>query len=80
MWKNVSFKDYKLRDKAFISTLMGCIALCGVVAADRYIKNDVKGTCASVAGMGIGTIWAAKHSHASRKRARHQKYREREHD
>ena len=80
MWKKVSFKDYSFRDKVCISLVMGCIALCGVVAADRYMKNDAKGACAGAVGVGIGTLAAAKYSHKSRKRARRRMYREREQD
>ena len=80
MWKKVSFKDYLFRDKVCISALMGCIALCGVIAADRYMKNDMKGACAGTLGMGIGTFTAAKYTSASRKRARHKMYRKREYD
>ena len=80
MWKKVSFKNYSFRDKICISGLMFCVALCGVVAADRYIKNDVKGACAGTIGVGISTLAAAKYSHKSRKRARRRMYREREQD
>ena len=80
MWKHTSFKDYSFRDKVCISALMGCIALCGVVAADRYMKNDLKGACAGTVGVGISTLTAAKYSHKSRKRARRRMYREREQD
>ena len=80
MWKKVSFKDYALRDKVCISGLMFCIALCGVVAADRYVKNDIRGTCAGAVGVGINTLLAAKCTHLACRNVRRRKYRQREHN
>ena len=75
MSQRVSFQNYRFRDKICISTLMGCIALCGVLAADRYIKKDTRGTLAGAVGMGINTILVAKCSQIARKKARHRMYR-----
>ena len=77
MGQKVSFKNYKFHDKICISALMGCIAFCGVLAADRYVKNDVKGACAGAVGVGINTLLAAKCTHLARKNARHRMYHER---
>ena len=80
MQKRVSFKDYSFCDKVYISMVMGFIALCGVISADRYIKNDLKGTSAGVVGMGASTILAAKLSKKFRRNARHRIYRHREYN
>ena len=80
MWKNVSFKDYKLRDKVCISMVMGCIALCGVIAADRYVKNDMIGTRAGTIGVGVDTLLAARWTYKARKNARRRMYHKKERD
>ena len=79
MVSQVSFKDYRFRDKLCVSVVMGCIAFCGVLAADRYVKNDVKGACAGAVGVGINTLLAAKCTQLSRKKARHRIDYKREH-
>ncbi|MBR6231904.1 MAG: hypothetical protein IKQ99_02265 [Alphaproteobacteria bacterium] len=75
MSHKVSFQNYRFRDKVCISALMGCIALCGVFAADRYVKKDSRGALAGAIGMGINTVLVAKCSQVARKKARHRMYR-----